>query len=112
MLNIEQVVTLLNAGFSADEIRAMEQRASAPVQPAQDPASNPTQPAQDPASAPAQPVQDPAATPAQPVTDMAAILQRIAELTAAVQANGIANSQQPKQPDRADVLASIILPNK
>ena len=108
--NIEHVVALINAGFSADEIRAMQQAPADPAAPVAhaDPAAtaDPTAPA-DPAApaAPADPV-DPAAT-----ADMAAVLQSIAALTAAVQANGIATSQQPKQPDRADVLASIIVPN-
>lgn len=58
-MSIEQVITLLNAGYSKEEITAMQGGGSA-AQPAAQPAE---QPAEQPDPSPAQPAQE---TPAQP----------------------------------------------
>lgn len=93
MMDINQIVTLLNAGFTADEIRALQSRDI----PAPEPEPEPT-PAPSPAPAPDQ---------------YAEVLSAISALTAAIQANGIANSNQPKPAhSREDILASIIKPTK
>ena len=99
-MEVKDIINLVNAGYTRAEIEAM-QKASAPA-PATQPA---TAPATQPATAPAtQPETAPATQPA----DLAA---QIAALTAAIQANGILNSTQPKQESADDILASLLDPN-
>ena len=86
-MKIEDILTLAKAGFTADQISRL-----AAIQPVQ-----PVQPVQ-----PAQPAQ-----PAQQENDFAA---QLAALTAAIHANGILGSEQPKQETAEDILASIINP--
>ena len=87
-MEIKDILTLARAGFTAEQIS----RFAAISQPAQ-----PVQPVQ-----PAQPVQ-----PVQQENDFAA---QLAALTAAIHANGILGSEQPKQETAEDILASIINP--
>ena len=82
------ILTLARAGFTAQQISALAQ-----MQPVQQ-----TQPVQQ-----MQPVQQ-----TQPIGDPFA--QQLAQLTQAIQANGILSAQQPKQETAEDVLASIINP--
>lgn len=97
MMDINQIVTLLNAGFTADEIRALQSRDI----PAPEPEPEPT------------PAPSPAPSPAPAPDQYAEVLSAISALTAAIQANGIANSNQPKPAhSREDILASIIKPTK
>ena len=93
-MKFEDILILAKAGFTAEQISKISQlhQLSQPVQPVQ-----PVQPAQ-----PVQPVQ-----PVQPENDFAA---QLARLTAAIQANGILGSAQPKQETAEDILASIINP--
>lgn len=68
-MNIEQVITLLNAGFTKDEITAMQGGGSAalPAQPAPETAAQPAElPAQPAQEAPAQPAEKQAEPSAQP----------------------------------------------
>lgn len=90
-MDITQIVTLLNAGFTADEIRALQSRdVPAP-----------------------EPEPEPAPAPAPAPDQYAEVLSAISALTAAIQANGIANSNQPQPAhSREDILASIIKPTK
>ena len=90
-MEINDILTLARAGFTAEQISRFAAIAQ-PVQPVQ-----PVQPAQ-----PAQPVQ-----PVQQENDFAA---QLAALTAAIHANGILGSEQPKQETAEDILASIINP--
>ena len=77
-MNISDIVALAKAGFTAEQISAMNQ----------------PQP---------QPQPQPAAE--------NAVLAEIRALTAAIQANGIINSNQPPVQTVDDILASIINPN-
>ena len=82
-MNFDDILTLARAGFTAEQISKISQlhQLSQPVQPVQ---------------------------PVQPENDVAA---QIAALTAAIQANGIMQSNQPKTETVDDILASIINPN-
>ena len=104
-MNIEDVLALVKAGFSREEITTMLQpnTATAPA-PVQEP-----EPAPQPAP---QPVPQQAQEPAQPT--MSDIMNGIARLTSAVQANAIAQSVMPgntqNAPTAEDMLAEIIRP--
>lgn len=123
-MELNDIIALVKAGFTHDEIKAMEQ---APVQPNAVPVSEPTPtpaPVAEPELAPvAEPVavpqptptQAPAPAPAQSEPTMAELMQSIAKLTSAVQANAIAQSVipgvgNPQTPTAEDMLAEIIRP--
>lgn len=105
-MKLEEIMALVNAGYTKEEIAALEQPAN--PEPAPAPAPEPA-PAPQPEPAPAP---TPAPEPAQPT--MADLMQSIAKLTSAVQANAIANSIIPggnnQQPAAEDMLAEIIRP--
>lgn len=130
-MELNTVLELVKAGFTKDEIAQLEQQAPAnadpePVQVAMDlPPQNP-EPAPtaqqvvapvavaEPAPAPVPaPVPQPVQTPPQDQPTMADLMQSIAKLTSAVQANAIAHSVMPNgvnQPSAEDMLAEIIRP--
>ena len=129
-MELNTILELVKAGFTKDEIMQMEQPTPADPnpQPTPAPVENTPQPTEHqpaptqvvepvapavPTPAPApqpQPVQNPA--PDQPT--MADIMQGIAKLTSAVQANAIAQSVIPQglpnPPSAEDMLAEIIRP--
>lgn len=125
-MELNTILELVKAGFTKDEIMQMEQSSTPvsnpePVQPtvvipAQETEPTPSQIAEP--VAPAQPVPapvpQPAQTPAQDQPTMADIMQGIAKLTSAVQANAIAQSVIPQglqnPPSAEDMLAEIIRP--
>ena len=129
-MELTDILSLVKAGFTREEIREME-LSQAPVQPNPAPVPAPTQeqpttpepvPAQvaEPVAV-AQPAPQPTYTPA-PVQisrpeepTMAELMQSIAKLTSAVQANAIAQSvipggATPQTPTAEDMLAEIIRP--
>lgn len=121
-MELNTILELVKAGFTRDEIMQMEQ--STPAVPHSEPVQMemelPTQkaepaPAQvvEPVAVPAaQPIPQPAQQESQP--SMADIMQSIAKLTSAVQANAIAQSVIPQgisnPPSAEDMLAEIIRP--
>lgn len=109
-MKLEEIMALVNAGYTKEEIAALEQPANPEPAPAPTPEPEPA-PAPQPEPAPA-PTPTPAPEPAQPT--MADLMQSIAKLTSAVQANAIANSIIPggnnQQPAAEDMLAEIIRP--
>lgn len=121
-MELTDVVALVKAGYTKDEIAQMEKPQPSdpnPV-PAVTPVANPV-PVAEPANPPAQvaepvavpaPVPQPAQQDAQPT--MAELMQSIAKLTSAVQANAIAQSVIPagvsNPPSAEDMLAEIIRP--
>lgn len=127
-MELNTVLELLKAGFTKDEIMQMAQ----PTTPVTNPAPVPTaddepkpiaepvpaqvvEPVAVPAPVPAPaPVQQPVQTPAQDQPTMEDIMQGIAKLTSAVQANAIAQSVIPQglqnPPSAEDMLAEIIRP--
>lgn len=122
-MTITDILALVNAGYTRTEIEAMTN--SAPEVPAPAPAPAPVQEEQQtevpavvpvavpaPAPAPA-PTPAPAPAPAQETYTNAQIMESIAKLTSAVQANAIAHSVIPSQtnaPTAEDMLAQIIRP--
>ena len=127
-MELNTILELLKAGFTKDEIM---QLAPPPAQNANpEPVQAPVDtPAQTPEPAPAQvvepvavavpvpapaPAPQPIQTPAQDQPTMADIMQGIAKLTSAVQANAIAQSVIPQglqnPPSAEDMLAEIIRP--
>lgn len=123
-MELNTVLELVKAGFTKDEIMQMAQPTAqnAKPEPVQAPVGAPApdaEPAQvvEPiavaAPAPA-PTPQPVQTPAQDQPTMADIMQGIAKLTSAVQANAIAQSVIPQglqnPPSAEDMLAEIIRP--
>ena len=123
-MELNTILELVKAGFTKDEIMQMEKPQPSdpnPV-PAVEPVATPV-PVAEPANPPAQvvePVAQPAPVPApQPAQQeaqptMAEVMQSIAKLTSAVQANAIAQSVIPQglqnPPSAEDMLAEIIRP--
>lgn len=119
-MELTTVLELVKAGFTKDEIMQMAQPQTTVTNPEPVPVDQ-TEPIAEPVQEPvAEPVAVavPAATPTpQPEPSqpsMADIMQSIAKLTSAVQANAIAQSVMPggspHQPTAEDMLAEIIRP--
>ena len=127
-MELNTILELVKAGFTKDEIMQMAQPTAQnanpePVQttvdtPAPEPEPAPAQVVEPvavavPAPAPV-PAPQPVQTPAQDQPTMADIMQGIAKLTSAVQANAIAQSVIPQglhnPPSAEDMLAEIIRP--
>ena len=131
-MELNTILELVKAGFTKDEIMQMEQpRPAVPdPQPVPAPVENTPQPTE-PQPVPAQviepvvpavpvptptpaPTPTPVQTPASDQPTMADIMQGIAKLTSAVQANAIAQSVIPQglqnPPSAEDMLAEIIRP--
>lgn len=128
-MDIKDILSLVNAGFSKEEIVQMTNPATPAPEPAPTPAPVPVlevKPVEAPApAAVAEPVAEPKPvyTPAPVPTSkpeeptMAQLMESIARLTSAVQANAIAQSVIPgglqttqNQPTAEDMLAEIIRP--
>ena len=125
-MELNTVLELVKAGFTKDEIMQMAQPTTQNTnpEPVQTPVDNnpPTpEPVQaqvvepvTPAVPAPTPVPQPVQTPAQDQPTMADIMQGIAKLTSAVQANAIARSVIPQglqtPPSAEDMLAEIIRP--
>lgn len=116
-MKLEEIITLLNAGYTKDEIQALEMPENKPSPaPAGDPATDP----QDPPAAPdPEPPADPPAAPVLPSTDNADVTKYIAQLTAQVssltkqiQNSNLLSAQQPAQQKNSaeDILATLINP--
>lgn len=128
---LNDILTLVKAGYTRDEIAQMEQQETAnanavPVpatvaepEPTPEPVNPPT-PVAEPVAVPVaqpKPVYTPYQIPTETQTEptMAEIMQSIAKLTSAVQANAIAQSVIPggvtqQTPTAEDMLAEIIRP--
>ena len=123
-MELTDIMALVKAGYTKDEIAQMEKPQPAdpnPV-PALQPVATPV-PVAEPTNPPAQVVEPVAVPVAQPVPQpaqqevqptMAELMQSIAKLTSAVQANAIAQSVIPagvsNPPSAEDMLAEIIRP--
>ena len=131
-MELTDILILVKAGYSKYEIMQMAQPSPVHTDPAPIPApvenSEPEPepvpaPVAEPAAAPvpvpaaqpaAQPVPEPQTDPAQPT--MSDLMESMAKLTSAIQANAIANSfmpgGSPREPDAAEVLGQIIRPTR
>lgn len=123
-MELTDILSLVKAGYTREEIAQMEK--PQPTDTNAVPVSGPTPtpvPVAEPANTPvqvAEPVAVPVATPAPQPTQqeaqptMAELMQSIAKLTSAVQANAIAQSVIPavvsNSPSAEDMLAEIIRP--
>lgn len=120
-MTIEQITTLVNAGFTKEEIMSMTAPSQEPAAPAQQTVQEPAQQtAQQTAQEPAQ-TQHTAQEPAQQEFSLAdviksnqVVMENISKLTAAVQANAIRTAVQPNgvQPEYTaeQAIAEIIAP--
>ena len=122
-MELNDILTLVKAGYTRDEIAQMEKPATPNPAPVVEPTPTPA-PVAEPAPAPVvvpvavpapapAPTQQPVQAPAEPT--MAELMQSIAKLTSAVQANAIAQSVipgggTPQTPTAEDMLAEIIRP--
>lgn len=123
-MELTDILSLVKAGYTREEIEQMEkpqpsdpnpvpavQPVAAPV-PVAEPANPPAQVVEPVATPAPAPVPQPAQQEAQPT--MAELMQSIAKLTSAVQANAIAQSVIPagvsNPPSAEDMLAEIIRP--
>ena len=122
-MELNDILTLVKAGYTRAEIEQMERPETPDAAPVIVPVTEPVQPTE-PAPAPvnepvvaAVPAAVPAPQPAQAQAEptMAELMQSIAKLTSAVQANAIAQSVIPggvtqQAPTAEDMLAEIIRP--
>ena len=122
-MELADIMALVKAGYTKDEIAQMDKPNPAdpnpvPVQqPVVQTEPTPVQVVEPvPTAVPvAQPVPQPVQQEAQPQPSMADLMQSIAKLTSAVQANAIAQSvipggAQPQTPTAEDMIAEIIRP--
>lgn len=114
-MELADIMALVKAGYTKDEIAQMDN--PNPTNPDPVPVQQPVVPAEQApvqvAEPVAQPVPQPVQQDAQP--SMADIMQSIAKLTSAVQANAIAQSvipggANPQTPTAEDMIAEIIRP--
>ena len=104
-MNYEDIILLVKAGYTRDQIAAMQAPASTPA-PA--PAPEPT-PAPAPAPAPAP--EEPAPPKQQGIEDLSQMLAaEFAKLNDAIVKANLQQAQQPPQESVDDILASIINP--
>lgn len=120
-MELADIMALVKAGYTKDEIAQMENPNPAdpnPVPVQQPVVQNEPTPVQvvEPVAQPvAQPTPQPVQQEAQPQPSMADLMQSIAKLTSAVQANAIAQSvipggANPQTPTAEDMIAEIIRP--
>lgn len=121
-MELTDILALVKAGYSRDEIAQMENTAPGNANPVPVPEPVPeTTPEPEPTPVQAQvaepvtqPVPQPAPQHAQAEPTMAELMQSIAKLTSAVQANAIAQSVipggVPSKPTAEDMIAQIIRP--
>ena len=112
-MELTDIMALVKAGYTKDEIAQMEKPTTPNPAPVVEPTTT-SAPVAEPVAVPTPiPAQQPVQAPAEPT--MAEIMQSIAKLTSAVQANAIAQSvipggANPQTPTAEDMLAEIIRP--
>ena len=108
-MNYEDIILLVNAGYTRDQIAAMQAPAPTPA-PAPAPAPAPT-PAPAPAPEPAPTPADPEPPKPQGIEDLSQMLAaEFAKLNDAIVKANLQQAQQPPQESVDDILASIINP--
>ena len=108
-MNYEDIILLVKAGYTRDQIAAMQAPTEPPAPPK--PAEPPAQPA--PAEPPAQPKPADPPAPAKPqgIEDLSQMLAaEFAKLNDAIVKANLQQAQQPPQESVDDILASIINP--
>ena len=119
-MDAKTIIRLLDAGYTKEEISAMENNVQVPTPAVETPAPAPAPvPEQKPAEAEvavAAPTPAPAPTPAQEQPSLSDVMHQIAKLTASIQANALANTNIPNGADPRNgltgenALAEIIRP--
>ena len=105
-MNYEDIILLVKAGYTRDQIAAMQASAPTPA-PVPEPAPAPAEPAPEPAPAPAEPAQPKP----QGIEDLSQMLAaEFAKLNDAIVKANLQQAQQPPQESVDDILASIINP--
>ena len=100
-MNYEDIILLVKAGYTRDQIAAMQ----APPAPAEPPAPPAPAPAEPPAPAPAEPPKP------QGLEDLSQMLAaEFSKLNAAIVKANLQQAQQPPQETVDDIMASIINP--
>ena len=110
-MNYEDIIMLVKAGYTRDQIAAMQAPAqTAPAEPEQAAPAEPAQAA--PAEPPAQPTQaDPEPPKPQGIEDLSQMLAaEFAKLNDAIVKANLQQAQQPPRESVDDILASIINP--
>lgn len=113
-MNVNDIIALARAGFTAQQISAIAQAVpavAAPAAPAAPAVADPAvaAPAALAPAAPAAPAPEVPVAPQQ-LDFFNQLLSKIDGLTTTMQANAITYSQQPAQPSEHDILAEIICP--
>lgn len=112
-MNYEDIILLVKAGYTRDQIAAM-QAPPTPAEPPAPPAPAPAEPPAPPAPAPAEPQALPApAEPPKPrgLEDLSQMLAaEFAKLNEAIVKANLQQAQQPPQESVDDIMASIINP--
>ena len=112
-MSYEEIILLVKAGYTRDQIAAM-QAPPAPAEPPAPPAPAPAEPPAPPAPAPAEPPAPPApAEPPKPqgLEDFSQMLAaEFAKLNDAIVKANLQQAQQPPRESVDDILASIINP--
>lgn len=106
-MELENIIKLLDAGYTKDEINALMN----PAAPAEEPAEEPAEPAEDPAPEPAQ-AADPAPAPAPQPAGNDQILEALNKLTNAIITKNLnaTTAETAKEQTTTDILAKIIAP--
>lgn len=104
-MEMQDILTLARAGFTAQQIAALSQISHTP-QPEPTPAP---QPAPNPAPAP-QPHPEPQPQQQPQTPEVNPIIAALGDIKAAINAQAINNTQQPKEASAYDMLAAIINP--
>lgn len=128
-MNVNEIVALANAGFTAQQIAVLASQAQPIPQPVQQPIAQPIQQAlqtlpvqpvvpimqpvqaaavQQPAAPAQQPMQQPGQIPGQ--VDFSALMGKLDNIGAQIQQQNIIGSQQPAVQTADDILAEIIAP--
>lgn len=106
-MNYEDIILLVKAGYTRDQIAAMQAPAEPPAPPA--PADPPAPPK--PADHPAPKLEEPAPSKPQGIEDLSQMLAaEFAKLNDAIVKANLQQAQQPPQESVDDILASIINP--
>lgn len=87
-MKLEEIIKLIDAGYSKEEIQAMNQPEETPAEP----------------KAPAEPEAQPAA----PAVDLSALQKELADIKKGLYAMNIINSSQPEKKSADDVLKAVM----
>ena len=112
-MTLNDVITLANAGFTAQQIAqlAQMQPVQKPVQEVQQPVQQSVQPVQpvQPVQQPVQPMQQPVQQPVQQSDPFVAIQQQMQQLTQTVLNSAVTSSQQPPEQTADDILYAVLI---